>query len=207
MASVQARRSPFRKFLMWGFHTYMNILIGGTDIKDTQCGFKLFTRRTAGLLFPVQHIDRWAFDVELVFLAARHHCPAVVRDAGMPRLCWLWLAPLFDMLSFVFGAPSLQEVPVTWEEIDGSKLDVLSSTLQMARDILTIRLCYTLGIWSWRAPEATAAAASGSADVKAAAAATGETESLLSPDADAADASTGATSSGPRSATRRRRKD
>ncbi|RYG45515.1 hypothetical protein EON67_10520 [archaeon] len=41
----------------------------------------------------------------------------------------------------------VQEVPVNWHEIDGSKLDVLSSTIQMARDILAIRLSYTLGIW------------------------------------------------------------
>jgi dolichyl-phosphate beta-glucosyltransferase len=54
-------------------------MLGGTEIQDTQCGFKLFTRKAAALLFPVQHIDRWAFDVELVFLAARFKIPMVVR--------------------------------------------------------------------------------------------------------------------------------
>lgn len=57
-------------------------MLGTTDINDTQCGFKLFSRRAAQKLFPVQHIDRWAFDVELVFLAARFKIPMVVRS------CW-----------------------------------------------------------------------------------------------------------------------
>jgi hypothetical protein len=38
-------------------------------------------------------------------------------------------------------------VPVTWEEVDGSKLDVMSSTIQMARDIVAIRACYATGVW------------------------------------------------------------
>jgi len=41
-------------------------------------------------------------------------------------------------------------VPVTWNEIEGSKLDVLTSTIQMARDIMAIRLCYMFGLWSDR---------------------------------------------------------
>lgn len=42
----------------------------------------------------------------------------------------------------------LQEVPVTWNEIEGSKLDVLTATIQMARDITAIRFAYMLGFWS-----------------------------------------------------------
>jgi dolichyl-phosphate beta-glucosyltransferase len=75
---AKAKRTPLRKLLMWGFHTLITLMIGNTQIKDTQCGFKLFTRATARLLFPVQHIDRWAFDVELLFLAARNRVPMVV---------------------------------------------------------------------------------------------------------------------------------
>jgi len=85
---AKAKRTPLRKLLMWGFHTLITLMIGNTQIKDTQCGFKLFTRATARLLFPVQHIDRWAFDVELLFLAARNRVPMVVsclRVAGWGR--------------------------------------------------------------------------------------------------------------------------
>ncbi len=32
----------------------------------------------------------------------------------------------------------MQEVPVNWNEIDGSKVDVIADTLQMARDIFVM---------------------------------------------------------------------
>ena len=40
------QRSAFRTFLMFGFHTMVKIFAVRT-INDTQCGFKLFTRRAA----------------------------------------------------------------------------------------------------------------------------------------------------------------
>ena len=39
------------------------------------------------------------------------------------------------------------EVAVNWEEIPGSKVSLIESIPQMARDILVIRLCYALGLW------------------------------------------------------------
>mmetsp|Transcript_160 Transcript_160/g.554 ORF Transcript_160/g.554 Transcript_160/m.554 type:complete len:313 (+) Transcript_160:123-1061(+) len=52
------------------------------DVLDTQCGFKLFTRATALELFLFMHIERWAFDVDLLYLAQAKGHPigeAVVR--------------------------------------------------------------------------------------------------------------------------------
>jgi dolichyl-phosphate beta-glucosyltransferase len=40
-------------------------------LKDTQCGFKMFTREAAKQVFPLQRIERFAFDVEVLFLAQR----------------------------------------------------------------------------------------------------------------------------------------
>jgi dolichyl-phosphate beta-glucosyltransferase len=51
------------------------------------------------------------------------------------------------------------EVPVHWEEIDGSKIDIVSDSLKMARDILAIRTAYTIGAWRDRAAQPAAAAA------------------------------------------------
>lgn len=85
------KRSPVRRFLMWGFHTFLGLIVGGSGggIRDTQCGFKLFTRAAARDLFSVLHIERWAFDVELVYLAARRGIPMVVSQGegrgGEPR--------------------------------------------------------------------------------------------------------------------------
>lgn len=37
--------------------------------QDTQCGFKVFTRAAAQEIFIPQHLERFAFDVELLLLA------------------------------------------------------------------------------------------------------------------------------------------
>jgi len=43
----------------------------GSGIKDTQCGFKMFTREAVELVSPHQRLERWAFDAELIFIALR----------------------------------------------------------------------------------------------------------------------------------------
>lgn len=40
-------------------------------IRDTQCGFKLFSRHAAETLFPLQRLDGFGFDVEVLALAQR----------------------------------------------------------------------------------------------------------------------------------------
>ncbi len=40
-------------------------------IKDTQCGFKLFTGQAARDIFPKCFINHWGFDVEVLYLARR----------------------------------------------------------------------------------------------------------------------------------------
>ena len=61
------KRHPLRNLLMYGFHLAV-VLIIGTHIKDTQCGFKLFSRQAGKLLFQSLHLQRWAFDTEIVLL-------------------------------------------------------------------------------------------------------------------------------------------
>ncbi len=41
-------------------------------IKDTQCGFKLFRKDIAEKIFPLQTSKRFAFDVEVLFIAKKH---------------------------------------------------------------------------------------------------------------------------------------
>ena len=40
-------------------------------IRDSQCGAKAFTAASALTLFSQQHIKRWTFDIEILFLARR----------------------------------------------------------------------------------------------------------------------------------------
>lgn len=46
-------------------------------IHDTQCGFKCFGREAAQRVFPLQRIDGWGFDVELLYIAQHHNLPVV----------------------------------------------------------------------------------------------------------------------------------
>lgn len=57
-SEAKAQRSAFRTLLMIGFHIHVWIF-GVRSIKDTQCGFKLFTRPAAKILFNNLHVDRW----------------------------------------------------------------------------------------------------------------------------------------------------
>ena len=63
-----ATRAFYRTVLMRGFHILV-MLLCTQNIKDTQCGFKLFTRKSAQILFKSLHLERWAFDIELIYLA------------------------------------------------------------------------------------------------------------------------------------------
>ncbi|GLT73657.1 hypothetical protein SLA2020_454990 [Shorea laevis] len=65
-----ATRKWYRNFLMKGFHLVV-LLTAGPGVRDTQCGFKMFTRAAARKLFTNIRLKRWCFDVELVFLCKR----------------------------------------------------------------------------------------------------------------------------------------
>lgn len=110
-----AKRELHRTILMHGFHFAVYLLAVRT-VKDTQCGFKLFTRRTAQHVFFNQQLRRWCFDAEVLHMAEVLHIP-------------------------------IAEVGVRWEEIPGSKLRILDTSLKMGRDLLVIFLCYGVGIW------------------------------------------------------------
>jgi dolichyl-phosphate beta-glucosyltransferase len=44
------------------------------SIRDTQCGFKGFSRAAALEIFPQLTVSSFAFDVEVLFLARKYHC-------------------------------------------------------------------------------------------------------------------------------------
>jgi len=64
------RQSALRQFYGRIFNLALRILLG-LNFKDTQCGFKAFTRKAAQTIFPLQEIERWGFDPELLYLARR----------------------------------------------------------------------------------------------------------------------------------------
>ncbi len=64
------RQSVVRQVMGRAFNMLLRILLR-LDFKDTQCGFKAFRRSAAKALFPLQRIERWGFDPEILFLARR----------------------------------------------------------------------------------------------------------------------------------------
>mmetsp|Transcript_11078 Transcript_11078/g.17517 ORF Transcript_11078/g.17517 Transcript_11078/m.17517 type:complete len:306 (-) Transcript_11078:55-972(-) len=69
-----AKRKWYRSVLMYGFHCLVYGLAVKT-VRDTQCGFKLFTRPTARVLFTTMNLRRWCFDVELLHIAEKLKMP------------------------------------------------------------------------------------------------------------------------------------
>jgi dolichyl-phosphate beta-glucosyltransferase len=84
-------------------------LAGVRGLKDTQCGFKLLRGDVARRLFSELTIERFAYDVELVWLA---------RKRGY----------------------SVVEVGVTWADSPSSKVNPLTDSARMFRDVLALRL-------------------------------------------------------------------
>ncbi|KAM4681836.1 dolichyl-phosphate beta-glucosyltransferase isoform 3-T3 [Amazona ochrocephala] len=113
-----AKRSYFRTILMYGFH-FLVWFLCVKKIRDTQCGFKLLTREAALRTFSTLHIERWAFDVELLYIAQRLRIPIAEVAVNWTEIegsklvpFWSWLQMgrdlLFIRLRYMTGAWQLE---------------------------------------------------------------------------------------------------
>lgn len=112
----ELRRSFVRRILSGGLRWMVRTLFR-IGVRDTQCGFKLFTRESARRLYSAQTIDGFSFDLEILYLAAR------------------------------FGY-RVAEVPVTWVDSPGSKVDTNREVHRFVRDLLRIKLNDLRGIYA-----------------------------------------------------------
>lgn len=115
------KRALIRNILMYCLHTLV-FIFGIRDIKDTQCGFKLFNKSAVELIFPNMHTEGWIFDVELLILVSRQNIP-------------------------------LEEIPINWHEVDGSKMVLARDSVNMAIDLVVTRMAYILGIYKEKQKE------------------------------------------------------
>ena len=89
----------------------INLIIktmSGLPFADTQCGFKAFNMKKFRPLLETMTIDRFGFDVEFLFVAARHKL-------------------------------RLKEIPVRWNNVEGSKVSVVRDTRRMFTELNQIR--------------------------------------------------------------------
>jgi glycosyltransferase involved in cell wall biosynthesis len=69
LAETQTRRqSLLRQFVGRTYNVVLRAILG-LPYKDTQCGFKAFTRQAAEIIFTRQQIEGWGFDPEILFIA------------------------------------------------------------------------------------------------------------------------------------------
>ncbi|MDO8490614.1 MAG: glycosyltransferase family 2 protein, partial [Dehalococcoidia bacterium] len=69
VAGAKRLDEPFSRHLMAHSFNLIIRLIAVRGLKDTQCGFKCFRGEVAQRLFPLQTIDGFGFDGEILFLA------------------------------------------------------------------------------------------------------------------------------------------
>ena len=69
--SLQCQRQSFQRQALSRLYNLFLRVVLWFPYRDTQCGFKAFTRRAAGAIFPLQRITRWGFDPEILYLAHR----------------------------------------------------------------------------------------------------------------------------------------
>jgi glycosyltransferase involved in cell wall biosynthesis len=68
-SALQTERQPPLRQIFGRMYNLLLRVVLGLKYKDTQCGFKAFTREAARLVFSAQRIERWGFDPELLFIA------------------------------------------------------------------------------------------------------------------------------------------
>jgi dolichyl-phosphate beta-glucosyltransferase len=90
-SSIEHPQPLHRRIGSKGFAIFMHLVVGLSDIVDTQCGFKYFQRPVALDLFSRQKIDGYMYDVEILYLARNAgysiaQVPIRWRDDGDSRL-------------------------------------------------------------------------------------------------------------------------
>ena len=68
--NLQKSHKGLRK-LISGFGNFLVQILLLPGISDTQCGFKAFTRDSAQVVFSLQTIESWGFDMEILAIARK----------------------------------------------------------------------------------------------------------------------------------------
>jgi dolichyl-phosphate beta-glucosyltransferase len=68
---LQTERQPLYRQLFGRIFNLALRVVLSLRFADTQCGFKAFRRDAVQRIFPLQKIERWGFDPEILFLARR----------------------------------------------------------------------------------------------------------------------------------------
>jgi len=113
-AETQTQRQPLHRQIFGRIFNLLLRLSLGLQFKDTQCGFKAFKLRAVQAIFPLQKIERWGFDPEILFLARKfgfevREVPVLWGHSGGTRI-----HPLID------GSRMFMEMlHIRWNDLTG----------------------------------------------------------------------------------------
>ncbi|KAL1874517.1 dolichyl-phosphate beta-glucosyltransferase [Diaporthe australafricana] len=132
------QRSALRNFLMKSFHFVLMILTppATSRIRDTQCGFKLFSRAALPHIVPYMHMEGWIFDIEMLMLAESAPPAHVIASDGTV----IGLAP----------GIRVAEVPIDWHEVEGTKMNIIKDSIGMALGMVILRGSWMFGVYRRR---------------------------------------------------------
>ncbi|KAJ5104871.1 Dolichyl-phosphate beta-glucosyltransferase [Penicillium alfredii] len=104
------KRSKLRNFLMHSFHLILWLMTPPktATVKDTQCGFKLFSRGALPYIVPCMHSEGWIFDVEMLMLAEFAHIPVAEVPVGWREVKGSKLNVLRDSIGMAWGLAVLR---------------------------------------------------------------------------------------------------
>ncbi|KAJ5176723.1 Dolichyl-phosphate beta-glucosyltransferase [Penicillium canariense] len=104
------KRSKLRNFLMHSFHMILWLMTPPrtATVKDTQCGFKLFSRNSLPSIIPYMHSEGWIFDVEMLMLAEFAHIPVAEVPVGWREVGGSKLNVLRDSIGMAWGLAVLR---------------------------------------------------------------------------------------------------
>lgn len=103
----EAKKSFLRHILSGGLRAIVRYGLQ-IKVKDTQCGFKMYSQEAAQRLHRAQTIMGFSFDLEVLYLA------------------------------FKYGY-KVKEIPVSWVDSPGSKVDTRKEVQRFVRDIFKIK--------------------------------------------------------------------
>src|ERR1700692_4844869 len=116
-SELQIHRQSLHRQLFGRVFNGLNRVVLGLKFRDTQCGFKAFTRQASHMILPLQQIERCGFDPESLFLARK--CGLRVDEVAVrwAHVGGTRINPLVD------GARMFQEmVRIRWNDLS-SKYD------------------------------------------------------------------------------------
>ncbi|KAF2434425.1 dolichyl-phosphate beta-glucosyltransferase [Tothia fuscella] len=104
------KRSRLRNFLMHCFHLLIRFMTppATSTIKDTQCGFKLFSRASLPYIIPYMHSEGWIFDIEMLMLTESAQIPMAEVPVGWKEVKGSKLNVIWDSLGMAWGLAVLR---------------------------------------------------------------------------------------------------